>query len=118
MNTINELQDIEDQKKMRKCLKSYLTAKKYYENDIEKSYEYFKQCIKILNDLKDKDKKLNNEFVNIIEETENECSKYLTLAIESTIEKPSKRKIKVDEEQDNKLFEIIQNVLYFNYSAN
>jgi len=108
MNTINELQDIEDQKKMRKCLKSYLTAKKYYENDIEKSYEYFKQCIKILNDLKDKDKKLNNEFVNIIEETENECSKYLTLAIESTIEKPSKRKIKVDEEQDNKLFEIIQ----------
>ena len=108
MNTINELHDVENQKKIRKCLKSYLTAKKYYDSDIEKSYNYFKQCINILNDLKNKDKKISNEFVNIIEETENECSKYLTLAIEATIEKPSKKKINVNEEQDNKLFEIIQ----------
>ena len=39
--------------KLKKCLKSYLTAKKYYESDIDKSYDYFKQCVKILNDLKD-----------------------------------------------------------------
>jgi len=93
--------------KIKKCLKSYLTAKKYYESDVEKSYNYFKQCMNILNDLKKKEK-INDEYVNIIEETENECTKYLTLALESTIEKPSKRKIKIDEEQDNKLFEIIQ----------
>ena len=92
--------------KLKKCLKSYLTAKKYYESDIDKSYDYFKQCVKILNDLKDN--KINEEYQNIIEETESECTKYLTLAIEATIEKPSKRKIKVDESQDNKLFEIIQ----------
>jgi hypothetical protein len=104
MNITNE---IENQKKMKKCLKSYLTAKKYYESDIEKSYEYFKQCVKILNDLKNKNK-INAEYQDIIEETETECTKYLTLAIEATIEKPSKRKIKVDEDQDNKLFEIIQ----------
>ena len=43
-----------DNIKIKKCLKSYLTAKKYYDSDIDKSYDYFKQCIKILNDLKDK----------------------------------------------------------------
>ena len=106
MNQINELKDQNEERKIKKCLKSYLIAKKYYETDIEKSYDYFKQCIKILNDLKDK--KINNEFANIIEETETECSKYLTLAIETTIDKPSKKKIKVDVDQDNKLFEIIE----------
>jgi len=96
-----------DTKKIKKCLKSYLTAKKYYENDIEKSYDYFKQCINILNDIKETDK-INDEYQKIIEETESECSKYLTLAIEATLEKPSKRKIKIDESQDNKLFEVIK----------
>ena len=60
MNTINELHDVENQKKIRKCLKSYLTAKKYYDSDIEKSYNYFKQCINILNYLKNKYKKIIN----------------------------------------------------------
>ena len=45
-----------DSNKMKKCLKSYLTAKKYYESDVEKSYDYFKQCMNILNDLKKKRK--------------------------------------------------------------
>jgi hypothetical protein len=117
MNPINELKDqkeliekkkLNEEQKIKKCLKSYLTAKKYYDTDIEKSYEYFKQCIKILNDLKDKNININNEFANIIEETETECSKYLTMAIETNIEKPSKKKIKVNADQDNKLFEIIE----------
>jgi len=96
-----------DNTKIKKCLKSYLTAKKYYDSDIDKSYDYFKQCIKILNDLKDENK-LNQEYQGIIEETENECSKYLVLAIEATLDKPSTKKNKIDELQDNILFEIIK----------
>ena len=48
-------------KKVVKCLKSYLIAKKYYDNDTEKSYEYFKQCISILNNLKNNYILYNNE---------------------------------------------------------
>ena len=36
-----------EEKRINKCLKSYLIAKKYYDTDIDKSYDYFKQCIKI-----------------------------------------------------------------------
>ena len=96
-----------DNIKIKKCLKSYLTAKKYYDSDIEKSYDYFKQCVKILNDLKDKNK-LNEEYQDIIEETESECNKYLVMAIEATLDKPSTKKNKIDESQDNALFEIIE----------
>ena len=38
--------DVSKQNHLTKCLKSYLTAKKYYDSDIDKSLEYFKQCIK------------------------------------------------------------------------
>ena len=34
--------EIDYNKKVLKCLKSYLTAKKYYESDVEKSFDYFK----------------------------------------------------------------------------
>ena len=33
---------------IKKCLKSYLTGKKYFDTDKNKAFEYFKQCIKIL----------------------------------------------------------------------
>lgn len=96
-----------DNIKIKKCLKSYLTAKKYYDSDIDKSYDYFKQCIKILNDLKDKNN-IKEEYQEIIDETESECSKYLVMAIEATLDKPSTKKIKIDDLQNNILFEIIQ----------
>jgi ankyrin repeat protein len=89
---------------LRKCLKSYLTAKKYYDTDIDKSFEYFKQCKKILDDLKKNNIK-NDNFDNIIDETETECNKYITLTIESTIEKPI---IKTKCSENNELFEIIE----------
>ncbi len=115
MDPINEMIDANrmnnndnNERKVKKCLKSYLTAKKYYDTDIEKSYEYFKQCIKILNDLKEKNISIGKEYLEIIDETETECSKYITLAIEKAIDRPSKKKIKVDDNQDNKLFEIIE----------
>jgi hypothetical protein len=92
---------------LKKCFKSYLTAKKYYETDIDKSYEYFKQCIRILNDMKEKNIPVDNTFVDIIEETETECSKYLTLAIEKTLEKPLEKR--TFPSSDNKeLFNIIE----------
>lgn len=96
-----------ENKKIFKCLKSYLTGKKYYDTDIDKSFEYFKQCIKILNELKEQNIKIDNEFENLIEETESECSKYLTLAITNTLEKPCIRKEKTLE-SDNELFELIE----------
>ena len=96
-------------KKVLKCLKSYLTAKKYYDSDVDKSYDYFKQCIKILNDLKDNNIKITDNLVNIIDETETECSKYLTIAITNTLEKPSIKKINsINTNSDNTLFELIE----------
>lgn len=103
----NKINLTKDQLIIKKCFKSYLTGKKYYEIDIDKSYEYFKQCIKILNDIKEKNIPINNNFTDIIEETETECSKFLTLAIEKTIDKPSNKM--VFPASDNKeLFEIIE----------
>jgi hypothetical protein len=75
-----------DELKMRKCLKSYLTARKYFDIEPDKSFEYFKQCIKILENLKNKNEK--QEFTEIINETETECSKYITQTIQKTIDKP------------------------------
>ncbi len=94
-------------KKVLKCLKSYLTAKKYYESDIDKSLEYFKQCIKILNELKEANIKITDNLIGIIDETETECSKYITQAITTTIDKPSIKKFK-SPDADNELFELIE----------
>jgi hypothetical protein len=96
-----------DQLIIKKCLKSYLSGKKYYESDIDKSYEYFKQCIKILNDLKKRNITIDNTLVNLIEETETECGKFITLAIEKTIEKPLSKKI-FPSNNNKELFDIIE----------
>ena len=103
----NKKVEIDNNKKVLKCLKSYITGKKYYESDIDKSFEYFKQCIKILNDLKDKNIKITDNLVEIIDETETECSKYLTLAIENSIDKPQIKRVK-SYDSDNELFELIE----------
>ena len=95
-----------EEKRIKKCLKSYLTAKKYYETDIDKSYEYFKQCITILNDIRKQNKLSNTEFNKIMDETETECAKYITLAIETTLDKPHETKNFMSE-NNNELFNII-----------
>lgn len=94
-------------KKVLKCLKSYLIGKKYQETDNEKSFEYFKQCIKILNELKENNIKITDHLLDIIDETETECSKYLTIAITNTIDRPIIKKIK-SSESNNELFELIE----------
>jgi ankyrin repeat protein len=96
-----------EEKRINKCLKSYLIAKKYYNLDIDKSFEYFKQCIRILNEIKDNKITINDDLALIINETETECSKYLTNTIKTTIEKPLIVNInKV--QNNNELFEIIE----------
>lgn len=92
-------------KKIKKYFKSYLSGKKYFDNDNDKSYEYFKQCIIILDDIKNNQEEIDSNIINIINETETECCKYLTLTIENTIEKPIDI-IKID--YNKELFDIIE----------
>lgn len=96
--------DIKEKTDIKKCLKSYLVAKKYYDSDLNKSYEYLKQCNKILNELRTKN--ISNDLIEIIDETETECSKILSQVIQTTIEKPIiKKKIQIN---DDEIFEIIE----------
>jgi ankyrin repeat protein len=95
-----------EEKRINKCLKSYLIAKKYYDSDVDKSFEYFKQCIRILNELKENKININNDLASIINETETECSKYLSNTINRTIDLPLIRNINI--QNDNELFEIIE----------
>lgn len=95
-----------EEKRINKCLKSYLIAKKYYDTDIDKSFEYFKQCIKILNEIKDNNIKINDNIASIINETETECSRYFTNTINKTIDNPLIKNINI--QNNNELFEIIE----------
>lgn len=97
-----------EEKIVMKGIKSYLTGKKYYETDMDKSFEYFKQCIMILNDIKENNIKVNDMISDLLDETETECSKYLTMSIESTIEKPIIKKYSNSNISNNILFEIIE----------
>lgn len=96
---------METEIKIKKCLKSYLTGKKYYNSDINKSFEYFKQCVKILNNIRENNIPLKDNFVDIMNETETECCKYITQTIESTIDEPI---INNNIDTNNELFDIIE----------
>jgi len=98
---------MDDEMKVKKCLKSYLTAKKYYESDTDKSFEYFKQCIKILNDIKDNKIKIDNSYLELIDETETECSRYITMTIENTMNRSIPKSNMVNTSKDE-LFEMIE----------
>ena len=93
---------MDNEEKIKKCLKSYLTGKKYSESDKSKAFEFFKQSLKYLN-LIDKDFIINKkDYADVLQETETECNKFITLTIENTIE----RNIPIN--NDIKLFEIIE----------
>lgn len=68
---------------VKKCLKSYLTGKKYFDTDKNKAFEYFKQSLKYLSIIEDKEK-----YKDLLKETETECNKMITLTVEQSIEKP------------------------------
>ena len=92
---------------LKKCFKSYLSGKKYYNTDNDKSYKYFKQCMKIINDMKNKNIILDNNFTDIIDQTETECSKFISLSIEKTINKPF-NKITYNTKDNSELFDIVR----------
>ena len=94
-----------NQKKITKCLKSYLSGKKYYETNKEKSFEYFKQCMQIMNDIRDNNIQIDDKYSSVIDETETECAKILTDAIENTIEEPTTDNYN----NENNLYSIIEN---------
>jgi ankyrin repeat protein len=95
-----------EEKRINKCLKSYLIAKKYYDTDVDKSFEYFKQCIRILNELKEHNVNINNDLITIINETETECVKYFSNTINISIDQPLIKNNNIQNE--NELFEIIE----------
>ena len=72
---------------IKKCLKSYLTGKKYIDTNKELAFEYFKQSLKYLGNIKDRD----SIYKDILNETETECNKFISLTVEQTIEKPKKK---------------------------
>ena len=78
--------------------------KKNINNNDDKSFEYFKQCIKILNDIKEQNITIEDKYNNIIDETETECSKYLTNTIHKKIEEPINNVNNINLE----LFELIE----------
>ena len=99
MNNINISKDeinLNDEK-IKKCLKSYLTGKKYFETDKNKALEYFKQTLKYLKLIENKEK-----YTDLLNETESECNKYITLSVEHTIENIPKKIVNLN------LFEVIE----------
>lgn len=92
--------------KLKKCLKSYLTGKKYYNSDIDKSYKYFKQCSILLNQLKINNQ-IKNDIIDIINDTEADCNKYISDVICVSIENPLNiNKLNLD--NDDILFNVIE----------
>jgi hypothetical protein len=50
---------------IKKCLKSYLTGKKYIETNKEMAFEYFKQSLKYLGNIKDRDS-IYKDILNLL----------------------------------------------------
>ena len=77
--------NISNDDNIKKCLKSYLTGKKCFDIDKNKAFEYFKQCLKYLSNIKNKDV----QYKDILLETESECNKYIALMNNLSSKKPS-----------------------------
>lgn len=93
MDNIN----ISNDSKIKKCLKSYLTGKKMFDTDKTKAFEFFKQSLKYLSLIEDKEK-----YDDILKETETECNKFIVLTVEQSIERTQPYN------QDINLFDIIE----------
>jgi hypothetical protein len=98
MNNINILKEnTSNDEKIKKCLKSYLTGKKYFETDKNKAFDYFKQTLKYLKLIENPEK-----YKDLLNDTESECNKYITLSVEHSIENIPKQVTNIN------LFEIIE----------
>jgi len=99
----NEKQLIENKKKIDsndelfeyyKSLKSFSMAMKLKDLDKNKSFQYFKQSFKYANLAKKKNN--TKERIDILEETETECNKYINLTIKKTIEREDVINVDID----------------------
>lgn len=101
---------MDQNKKIKKALKSYLSGKKYYNNDKKKSFLYFQQTIKYLNKCKENDT-INKKYNDIIDATENECYKYMNSSIESICDREytNNTVLSSDLHVNKNVFEIINN---------
>jgi hypothetical protein len=70
---------------LKKYFKLYTEGKNNFNKNVDKSIEYFKESLDVLNVLKNKHSSKIKKHKDLLEETENECYKYLTLSIESSI---------------------------------
>ena len=89
--------NISNEEKIKKCLKSYLTGKKYFDTDKNKAFEYFKQSLKYLVVIENKE-----QYKDILKDTESECNKMITLTVEQSIEK------NIPQEIHYNLFDLIE----------
>ena len=72
---------------INKCIKSYKCGIKYLDNDIDKSLIYFKQSLKIIENLKKNNILLTYENKNNIDNIEIECYKYIPINLFDIIER-------------------------------
>lgn len=71
---------------LKKYYKNYIEGKKIYNIDKEKSFNYFKESLDILQILRGNHNIMIKKHEKLLEESEIECHKYINLTIESTIE--------------------------------
>lgn len=89
-----------DNDKLKQFYKKYLLGKKYFQVDKEKAYEYFKESLIMLEDLK------KNKIDEKIIKTELECKKYLTESLEYTLETETCTNLKKEINYDELLISI------------
>jgi len=88
MDDVNEL--------LKKYYNNYMEGKKIYDTDKEKSFGYFKESLDILKNLRDNYNKKIKKHKKLLEDSESECYKYISLTIESTIESENIKKTNIN----------------------
>jgi hypothetical protein len=83
MEDVNEL--------LKKYYKNYTEGKKIYNTDKDKAFDYFKEGLDILKVLREKYSNKIKKHEKLLEESETECNKYISLTIESTINTENKK---------------------------
>jgi ankyrin repeat protein len=86
MNSTNNVNEL-----LKKYYETYMEGKQIYKNDKEKSFDYFKESLEILKILREKYSNKIKKHEKLLEESETECHKYISLTIESTIESEYKK---------------------------
>lgn len=96
--------------KLKKFYKKYLLEKENINNNKETSYNYFKENLIILENIK-QNTMLNELDLKLITKTETECQKYITKSLEYYIESEIDNcKSEIDNCKDNNYLNIIKSI--------